>query len=96
MEYFLSGVDLRVVRGKACHLPLHAVSEAREHVGTTRQNNVPQVNIKLHYGAEEGVADAYSGKTHITGMTESLSAKKPLFADGDHLAVSKLAFLWQQ
>ena len=42
-----------------------------------------QVNIKLHYGAEEGVADAYSGKTHITGMTESLSAQEPLFADGD-------------
>ena len=41
MEYFLSGVDLRVVRGEACYLPLHAVSEAREHVGTTRQNNVP-------------------------------------------------------
>ena len=70
---------------------MHAVSEAREHLGITGQNNVgvevlPEVNITLQDEAIEGVADAYSGKTQITGMTESLSAQEPLLANGDHLA----------
>ena len=68
---------------------MHAVSEAREHCAITGQNNVGvevprEVNITLQDETIEGDPD--------TGMTESLSAKKPLFADGDNLAVSKLVF----
>ena len=80
-----------------CDLLLHAVSEAREHCGITGQNNVgvevlPEVNITLQDEAIEGVADAYSGKTQINGMTESFSAQEPLLANGDHLALSPLVF----
>ena len=87
-------VDLYVVRGEGCHFFLHAVSEARKHSGTTRQNNVgiedlPDVNITLYDGVIEHITDAGRSKDpHV----ENLGAQEPFFADGNHFAVRKLVF----
>ena len=114
VEYFLSAtwtddLDLCVVGDHRAdsllggELLLQAVSETREHGGTTGQDNVgekvvPDINITPHNRVMgDPVVDVESFWTKPEGwLEEKLRAPEHFVADSDHLAVGKLVSLLQR
>ncbi len=93
-------LDLHGRRGQSGDLLLHAVSNARVHGGTSREDSVgiqilPDVHIALHDGVVRGLMDAAGLHAQERGLEESLWATEALIANGDDLAIRKLVGLLQ-
>jgi len=79
---------------------LHAVSNARVHGGTSRQDSVgvqilTDVDVALHDRVVGGLVDAARLHTQEAGLEESLGATESLIADGDDLTVGEFVRLLQ-
>ena len=94
-------LDLHRRRGQCCDLLLHAVSNARVHGGTTRQDSVgiqilTDVDIAFHDGIVSGLVKTARFHTQEARLEESLWATESLVSDRDDLTVGKLVRLLQR
>ena len=83
-------LDLHGRGGQGSELLLHAVSNAGEHGGSSREDDVAveiltDINVALHDGVVGGLVDASRLHTQERGLEEGLGASESLVANGDHL-----------
>jgi hypothetical protein len=91
-------LDLHGGGGKVGDLLLHAVGNAGEHGGSTRENGVgieilADIDVALHDGVVGGLVDAAGLHAEEGGLEEGLRAAETLVSDGDDLSVGKLVRL---
>jgi len=72
----------------------HPLTNALEHGGATRQNNIlvkilPDINVTLHDGLKSGIVNAASFLTNEMGLEENFGAPKPLVTNGDDVTIGK-------
>jgi len=91
-------LDLHSCRREGGDLLLHAVSNAREHRRTARQDGVgvevlTDVDVALHDAVVRRLVDAARLHAEERGLEHRLRAAEPLVADGDDLPVWELVAL---
>merc|ERR1719373_49373 len=90
--------DLHGGRRQSCELLCHALADAREHGGASRQHDVrvqvlADVHIALHDALESGVVHATGLLADEARLEQHLRAAEALAADGDDVAVWQLVRL---
>lgn len=93
-------LDLHCAGGQGGDFLLHAVSNTREHGGTTGQDGVgvqilTDIDIALHDGVVGGLMDTSRLHTQEGWLEEGLWAPETLVTDGDDLSVGQLVALFQ-
>ena len=93
-------LDLHGRRSKGGELLGHALSNAREHGGSTRQHDVgvqvtADVDVALHDGLESAVMDARGLLADQRGLEQHLRAAEAFAADNDHVTIGELVRLLQ-
>merc|ERR1712173_275867 len=91
-------LDLHGGRGKSNQLLVHALSNTREHGGSSGENDVAvqvltDIDIALHDGVVGSLMDTSRLHTQERGMEEGLRATESLVTDGDDLTIRKLVGL---
>mgnify|MGYP005999693551 CR=1 FL=1 len=91
-------LDLHGGRGKSNQLLVHALSNTREHGGSSGENDVAvqvltDIDIALHDGVVAGLVDTSRLHTQERGLEEGLRATESLVTDGDHLTIRKFVGL---
>mmetsp|Transcript_19222 Transcript_19222/g.32755 ORF Transcript_19222/g.32755 Transcript_19222/m.32755 type:complete len:404 (+) Transcript_19222:86-1297(+) len=93
-----NNLDLHGGGGEGGQLLLHAVSDAREHRGATRQDGVAveiltDIDVTLHDRVVGGLVDTGGFHAEEGRLEHGLGAAESLVADGDDLSVRKLVRL---
>jgi hypothetical protein len=93
-------LDLHGGRGQGSDFLLHAVSDARVHGGTTRQDSVgvqilTDVHVALHDGVVSGLVDTAGFHAQERRLEQGFRTVESLVADGDDLTVGQLVRLLQ-
>ncbi len=91
-------LDLHAAWRERGDLLAHAVRDAREHGGSTTENNVTiqvlsDINIALHDGVVCRLMDAWSFHADERRLEHDLWASEALRANGDHLSIGQLIAL---
>merc|ERR1719370_251309 len=94
-------LDLHGGWGQLGDLLLHAVGDAGEHGGSSRQDGVgvqilTDVDVALHDRVVGGLVDAGGFHSDEGGLEQSLGASESLVSNGDHLSIGQLVALLQR
>jgi hypothetical protein len=94
-------LDLHRGRSEGSDLLLHAVSDAWEHCGATRQDGVgiqifTDIDVALHDRVVRRLVQAARFHTEERWLEHGLRASETLVADGDDLTVGKLVALLER